>query len=127
KAATKEKIAAERDEMPALRALMGEYVTYVKATVGGASDLADFGLTPKKARTPQTVEAKAAATAKREATRAARNTMGAKQKLKVKGNVVGVSVTPVTAGPVVGKAPVAPSVGTTSSDTKGASTPHTAT
>jgi hypothetical protein len=46
----------------------------------GAS-LADFGLNPKKARTPLTIEEKAAAAAKRKATRAARHTMGSKQKV----------------------------------------------
>ncbi len=127
RATTQEKVATERAEMPALRTLMDAYVTYVKATVGGAVDLADFGLTPKKVRTPPTAEAKAAAAAKRASTRAARGTMGSKQKLKVKGNVVGISVTPVEAETVVAKAPTAPSTGATSSGTQGGSAPHTAT
>jgi hypothetical protein len=54
----------------------------LKAAYGSALDvLADFGLKPKKARTPATVEAKAAAVAKRTATRAARHTLGSVQML----------------------------------------------
>jgi hypothetical protein len=127
RATARDKVAAERAEMPALRTLMDAYVTYVKATVGSAVDLADFGLTPKKVPTPPTVEAKAAAAVKRASTRVARGTMGSKQKLKVKGNVVGISVTPVEAETVVAKAPTAPSTAATSSGTQGVSAPHTAT
>jgi hypothetical protein len=62
-----------------------------------STTLADFGLQPQKARTPLTVEQKAAAKAKAEATRKARGTTSKKQKLAVTGNVVGVTVTPITA------------------------------
>jgi hypothetical protein len=97
KAATKAKLAAEKADMPALRIFMDALVSFVKVTYGTMPDvLADFGIAPK-ARTPLTVEAKTAAAAKRKATRAARNTMGAKQRKKVKGAVVGINVTPVTA------------------------------
>jgi hypothetical protein len=44
-----------------------------------------------------TVEAKAVAVAKRDATRQARGTTSKKQKLAVKGDVTGVVLTPVTA------------------------------
>jgi hypothetical protein len=64
-----------------------------------STTLADFGLEPEKARTPLTVEEKAAAKAKAKATREARGTTGSKQKLAVTGNVVGVTVTPITASP----------------------------
>jgi hypothetical protein len=101
KASTQGKLAAEKAAMPALRTFMSALVTYIKAGYGGQPDvLADFGIQPPKPRAPLTVEAKAAAAAKRKATRAARNTMGSKQKKGVKGNVVGVTVTPVTASPV---------------------------
>ena len=60
--------------------------------------LADFGINPK-ARAPLTVEAKAAAAAKRAATRAARHTMGSQQKKAIKGDVTGVLVTPITSTP----------------------------
>jgi hypothetical protein len=129
KAAAKTKLAAEKADMPALRIFRDAYVAYVKAAFGNAPDaLADFGLTPKKARTPATSEQKAAAAAKRKATRAARGTMGSKQKRNVKGNVVGITVTPVTAPtPVEPKAPAGPTAGTTSPDPKVPTTPHTAT
>ncbi len=79
KAATKGKLAVEKTDMPALRVFTDAVVSYVKAAYGNAPEvLADFGLTPK-ARTPLTVEAKAAAAAKRAATRAARKTMGSEQ------------------------------------------------
>jgi len=49
--------------------------------------LADFGLTPRKVPAARTPEEKAQANAKAKATRAARHTMGTKQKAKVKGTV----------------------------------------
>ena len=52
-----------------------------------ADVLADFGLTPPKALVPLTAEKKAVAAAKRNATRAARHTMGSNQKKDVKGAV----------------------------------------
>ena len=79
--AIRDKVAAEKAAMPALRTLMDAYVTYVKATVFGATDLADFGLTPKKAPAPLSAEARRRrAVAKRASTRAARGTKGSKQK-----------------------------------------------
>jgi hypothetical protein len=98
KATTQAKVAAEKADMTSLRTFIGALVAYVKAIYGNDPEvLADFGLHPKTTRTPLTVEAKAAAAAKRNATRAARNTMGSKQKKGVKGSVVGITVTPVTA------------------------------
>jgi hypothetical protein len=113
RATIKAKLAVEATDMPALRTFMDAFVTYVKAAFAGAPDvLADFGLHPR-ARATLTVGAKAAAAAKRAATRAARNTMGSKQKLSVKGDVVGITVTPVTAAkPAV--PPVSPKDGATS-------------
>jgi hypothetical protein len=97
KAATKAKLAAESAVRPSLRTLMHAYVTYLKVAYGGSPDvLADFGITPK-ARAPLTVEAKAAAAAKRTATRAARHTMGKQQKKGIKGDVTGILVTPLSA------------------------------
>jgi hypothetical protein len=49
--------------------------------------LADFGLTPRKVPAVRTPEEKAQATAKAKATRAARHTMGTKQKAQIKGTV----------------------------------------
>jgi hypothetical protein len=91
------KIATETAQLPALRTFLVAYVAFVRGTFGNSPDvLADFGLPPKKAKTPLTVEQKAAALAKHEATRKARGTTGKKARLAVKGNVTGVVVTPVT-------------------------------
>jgi len=58
------------------------------AQFGSASQtLADFGLSPRKVRAPMTVAQKAAAAAKRKATRAARGTTGPKAKLAITGTV----------------------------------------
>ncbi|HEX3771982.1 MAG TPA: hypothetical protein VHV30_13995 [Polyangiaceae bacterium] len=62
--------------------------------------LADFGLTPPKVVT-KTVETKSAAVAKAKATRAARHTMGSKQRAKITG-------TTVSAGTGSSTAPAAP-------------------
>jgi hypothetical protein len=125
KATTQAKLAAETADMPALRTLMGALVTYVKAAYGNAPDvLADFGVHPK-VRSPLTVAAKTAAAAKRKATRTARGTMGSKQKKEVKGAVIGVTVTPITAGPPIAT-PTSPTAGATSSVTTAGTTPHTA-
>lgn len=97
RAALQAKIAAETAQTAAIRALISAFVTLVRGTFGNQPDvLADFGLKPVKAKTPLTVEQKAAAVAKREATRAARGTKGSKAKQAIKGNVTGVVVTPVT-------------------------------
>jgi hypothetical protein len=97
RATTQSKVAAERAQAPALRSFMAALVTIVKGSFGSSPDvLADFGLAPKKVRTPLTVQQKATATAKQKATRAARHTMGPKQRNEVKGDVTGVLVTPVT-------------------------------
>jgi hypothetical protein len=113
KATTRAKVAAERADTPSLRAFTGALVAYVKVTFGGSPEvLADFGIVPK-ARATLTVEAKAAAAAKRAATRTARGTKGPKQKKAVKGDVVGITVTPVTAGVPVAKAPNGSTAGTT--------------
>ena len=58
--------------------------------------LADFGIQPPKVRAPRTSAENAAAAAKAKATRAARGTKGAKAKAAIKGDVTGVSITPVT-------------------------------
>jgi hypothetical protein len=124
KAATKAKVALENAQSPALVASMGGLVSFVRSTYSKSPDvLADFGLTPKKAATPATVEQKAAAAAKREATRKARNTMGKVQKKKVVGDVVGVTVTPVTAPKPVASGPAASAPATTGAASSG-TTPH---
>lgn len=84
--------------------VMRAYKRYVLAAFANATqDLADFGMQPPKQRKPRTAEQTAAAAAKAKATRAARGTKSAKAKLAIKGDVTGVSITPVTSS-----APAAP-------------------
>jgi hypothetical protein len=144
RASTRAKIANEANQTPALRAFTSAFVSYVRGAFGSSPDvLADFGVTPK-ARAPLTVEAKAAAVAKRASTRAARHTMGPNQKKAIKGDVIDVLVTPITGpSPVVTPVPTpsgpttpAASVGPTAASTPTtpatsvgptvAATPHTA-
>jgi hypothetical protein len=132
KATTQAKLAAEVTQAPALLALMAEFETFVRVTFSKSPDvLADFGLAPRKTRTTPTVEQRAAAAAKSRATRAARHTMGKKQKRTVRGDVVGVDVTPVTAArsvvPATAPAAPAPAQNAGASATPGAAaalTPH---
>jgi hypothetical protein len=98
RAAVKAKVADQVAQTPALRAFYTAFIAYVRAAFGNSPDvLADFGLLPKKVAAPLTVAQKAAAAAKRAATREARGTKGPKAKLAVTGNVTGVTVTPITA------------------------------
>jgi hypothetical protein len=109
KAAAKAKVAAEKAQLPALRAFLLGFVELIKAQFGTQPDvLADFGLQPKKARKPMSPEQKAAAKAKRAATRTARGIIGTRKRAAVKGDVTGVVITPVTAAqpaPAVHPAP----------------------
>jgi hypothetical protein len=109
KAVAKAKIAAEAAQAPSLRSQMVAFVTFVKATFGDSPDvLADFGLKPKKVRTPLTISQLAAAAAKRAATRAARHTMGTKQKQAVKGTITTIVTPPAAPAPApVVSSPVA--------------------
>ena len=70
-------LANERSQQRAETALTGAVVALVRGSFGNAPEvLADFGIKPKKTPTPPTVDEKATAVAKREATREARHTMG---------------------------------------------------
>ena len=73
---------------------------YILATAGGdaVKMLQDFGMNPKPSKA--TVETKAQAVVKSKATRAARHTMGSKQKKAVKGQ-------PANAGPATPTKPAA--------------------
>ena len=114
KASTTAKIANEATQMPALRAFMSAFESFVKGAFGSSPDvLADFGIT-RKSRVPLTLEVKTAAAAKRASTRAARHTMGPKQKLAVVGDVTGVVVTPVHAPAATVPTPSSPTVPATS-------------
>jgi len=87
-AAAKVSVDAENAAMPNLLAFMRALEGFIKLTfAANATALADFGLEPRKEPTPLTAEQKAAAAAKREATRKARGTSSAKAKKAIKGNV----------------------------------------
>jgi hypothetical protein len=73
-----------------------------------AQTLGDFGLEPRKAPAPRTVEQKAAAAAKVRSTRKARGTTSKKRKLAIKGDVTGVIVTPTTAHETAASPPIQP-------------------
>jgi hypothetical protein len=94
-----------------VRPLLGAYRSWVVATHGNApATLADFGITPPKARTPLSADQKAAAVAKRKATRAARHTLGPKQKKGIKGTVL--ATAPQNSAPPA-TVPATPSTATT--------------
>ena len=79
-------VKADRDERTQTKTFVSGLRQALQVAFAGSIDtLADFGLKPRKARAPRTPEEKAAAAAKAKATRAARHTMGSKQKAKVKG------------------------------------------
>jgi hypothetical protein len=69
---------------PILRALTASVLSRVGDTVDAGRELASFGLTPRKLP-ERTVEAKVAAAEKGKATRAARGTLGKKERLAIKG------------------------------------------
>ena len=108
RAALKSEVSTEQAQLPALLALMSAVIAFVRFNFGSDPEaLADFGLTPPKARTPLTAEQKAAAAAKRKATRVARGTKGPKAKKDIHGNITAkLVVTP--AGSSTPDAPAAP-------------------
>ncbi len=88
KTLTKAKLMAEQAQGPALRGRIVALMAFVRAAYSNSPDvLADFGLKPRKVAAPATIEEQAEAAAKRRATRAARHTMGKRQKEKVKGTI----------------------------------------
>ena len=91
------------------------YRSWVIATYGNApAILADFGITPPKAPAPLTADRLAIAVARRKATRAARHTLGPKQKKDIKGTVPatappnGAPQAPAPTMPSTATAPAAP-------------------
>ena len=88
KAGWKDALKNLADVKAKVRPILGAYHSWVVATYGNApAMLADFGITPPKARTPLSADQQVAAIAKREATRAARHTLGPKQKKNIKGTM----------------------------------------
>jgi hypothetical protein len=93
-----------KDSLAELRAtdtkvvpLIRDYTSFLRAAFSTATaQLGDFGLQPPKAHQPLPTAKRVVATAKLRATRAARGTTSRKQKLAIKGDVTGVTVTPIT-------------------------------
>ena len=109
RAATQVQVDAEAAKRPALVAFMDALVECLRVAFGTQADvMADLGVEPRKPRTPLTVEQKAAAAAKREATREARGTKSAKAKKGIRGAVTGVVVTPIVAGAPSSRRPPPP-------------------
>jgi hypothetical protein len=80
-------VKADRDERKNTKTFVSGVRQALQVMFAGQIDrLADFGLTPRKAHVV-TPEKKAAAALKAKATRAARHTMGNKQKSTIKGTV----------------------------------------
>jgi hypothetical protein len=73
--------------MSDLEAFLNAVYAVLPQYIGATTDPTKFGKKPAKTRTPRTTEQQAAANAKAAATRAARHTMGKKQKLAIKGTV----------------------------------------
>jgi hypothetical protein len=104
----KDAVATERATQKQVGPILLAFKHLVLVTFAGATQtLADFGLTPPKARTPLTTEQRAARAAKAKATRTARGTTSRKKKLVIKGNVTGVTVTPITT-PTAATPPASP-------------------
>ncbi|HEY8042432.1 MAG TPA: hypothetical protein VIF15_21670 [Polyangiaceae bacterium] len=100
-------LAAHAEELKA-NALYALLRNYVIAQFGKQANavLEDFGMSAPKPRGPMTAAAKAAAAAKREATRKVRNTLGSVQKKDVKGTIEVPVVAVTTVTPVVPSHPV---------------------
>jgi ribonuclease E len=105
RAAFQAAVQAEQAEATQSKGVVSGTKQALKVMFSGQIEvLADFGLTGPKARTPLTPEEKVAANAKALATRAARHTLGPKQKAKI----TGANPAPVAApSPAPAAAPVA--------------------
>jgi hypothetical protein len=108
--------AQAKDALTALQGIdahaapvVGDYRRFLLAAFGGATlPLAEFGMQPLKAKKPLDSEQRVLMTAKIRATRKARGTTSKKQKLAIKGNVVGVVLTPVTTAGSPQEVPTSP-------------------
>ncbi len=107
-------VQAEREAEQQVRPVRAAVKSVLVGKYGKSSTkLLAYGFQPAKVPVKSTT-AKSTAVAKAEATRTARGTKGSKQKQAIVGNVTGVVITPVTAGPPV---PVTGGSGSSSSST----------
>ena len=120
--AATEAVATENQAAPRLRALIGGFTKYVRATVGTSTEgLAIYGLTPPKVPAPRTATEKAVAAAKAQATRQARGITSAKKKQSIKGNVaVQLVVSPASPPAAAGAAVAAGASGTSGANANAA-------
>ncbi len=95
--------AAARQQRATMVPIMVGFRAFLQNMFTDPSTIAEFGFSPRS-RSKTTVEVKTAAVNKRAATRAARHTMGPKQKKDVKGTVA--ATEPATTSPA--PAPVTP-------------------
>jgi hypothetical protein len=83
-ASAKDALLQERAVSAAVGPVLTGYRAYLRLTLGKQTQLlADYGLSPTKAKKPLSVEAKAAAVARSESTRKARGTKGPKARLAI--------------------------------------------
>jgi hypothetical protein len=114
----KAKLLAQRDQAPPLAATIALYRAFVLATFAKQPDvLATFGLTSRKTPATPKVAEKFEAVLQRAATRKARNTLGKKEKLKVKGAAPQIEISEASAEPVATSA--APTVTVTTAPAGG--------
>ena len=106
KATWQANILADKAERAKNRTFNSGLVQALRVAFGNASVdvLADFGLVPHKPHPVRTPEEKAAATAKAKATRAARHTLGKRQRQAIKGTPQGAPAT----SPAAATGPTAP-------------------
>jgi hypothetical protein len=117
-AAARTAVATENSQLPALIAFLETLEAFIRLYFqDNATALADFSLAPPKARAQPTVETKAIAKVKAEATRTARGTVGKKATAAIKGNVSATLVVTPDAAPAAATpeppapaAPVTPAV-----------------
>jgi hypothetical protein len=84
------------EALPGIEAWFGKFFAALPSWVGDGSAQVAFGGKVRKQRAKLTVEQKAAMAAKMRATRAARHTMGKKQKAAIKGQVPPPATPPAT-------------------------------
>jgi len=113
KVALAKAVALRRAELGQTDAFVNSLVTALRGMYAGdPALLAQFGQQPRKS-TPLTAEQKVAASERRAATRRARHTMGAKQKLAIKGTVPAApAASPATASTGGASASPAPAAAT---------------
>jgi hypothetical protein len=79
--------AALEAQVATVEPVLRMFKNYILSVHADPTELADFGLTPRKSRSPLSVEERLNAVKQGAATRKARHTMGKRQKLRIVGTV----------------------------------------